>query len=77
MAKTESKMMGARLPAEWVEQIESIALDEGVTTAEICRRAFGKFLGKRSAEGGGLASRVRRLERQFAALTAQILADDS
>ncbi len=75
MAKAESKMMGARIPAEWAEKIEAIALDEGVTAAEICREAFGKYLGKRG-NGPSFGARLAKLEKQIKALQSVLIAGD-
>lgn len=64
---TENKMMGARVEKSWAEEIEAIAQGEGTTSAEICRRAFGEYLGKQAhCPGGTLQERVSNLERQLA-----------
>lgn len=68
--------MGARIPPDWAKEIEAIALGEGCSTAEVCRRAMGQFLGKRGKARATIESRLRRLEKQLAALIAQNLEGD-
>jgi len=69
----ESPMVGARVPQEWQQQINAIALASGRKEAEVVREALGQYLGKtdpRSVKGAisSLESRVADLERQLASL---------
>lgn len=69
-------MVGARIPQDWAQSLEAIAQGENITTAEVCRRALGQFLGKRVKARATIESRVRKLERQLAALIVQRLEGD-
>ena len=42
----ESPMVGARVPQEWQQQINAIAVATGRKEAEIVREALGQDLGK-------------------------------
>ena len=64
-------MMGARVAGSWADEIEAIASDEGITAAEVCRRAFGQYLGKQR-ETSTIQARVRKLEKQLDAVMAQV-----
>lgn len=41
-----SPMVGARVPHEWQQQINAIALASGRKEAEIVREALGQYLGR-------------------------------
>lgn len=52
MAKVITRMMGARVPPAWASTIESMAREQRVSPAEICRRAIGLYIGMDAGEGG-------------------------
>jgi RHH-type rel operon transcriptional repressor/antitoxin RelB len=69
----ESPMVGARVPQEWQQQINAIALASGRKEAEVVREALGQYLGRTdpgSVKGAiaDLQDRVDRLEQKLAGL---------
>ncbi len=69
----ESPMVGARVPQEWQQQINAIALASGRKEAEVVREAIAQYLGETDpgVVKGALVSledRVATLERKLAGL---------
>ncbi|WP_250126817.1 hypothetical protein [Chroococcidiopsis sp. CCMEE 29] len=69
----KSPMIGARVPQQWQQQINAIALASGRKEAEVVREALGQYLGKTdpgSVKGAiaSLEDRVTDLERKLAGL---------
>ncbi len=66
----ESPMVGARVPQEWQEQIQAIALASGRKEAEIVREALGQYLGR--TDPGSIKGDFARLEERVADLERKL-----
>ncbi|MBR8840755.1 MAG: hypothetical protein DSM106950_44020 [Stigonema ocellatum SAG 48.90 = DSM 106950] len=69
----ESPMVGARVPQEWLQQIQGIAAASGRTEAQIVSPAIAAYLGQVNPDGvssalASLQSRVEILEGKLASL---------
>ena len=69
----ESPMVGARVPQEWQQQIQALALASGRKEAEIVREAIAQYLGKTdpvAVKGAieDLQDRVANVERKLCGL---------
>jgi len=69
----ESPHVGTRVPREWQQQIQEIALAAGRKEAEVVREALAQYLGKTdpSSVKGALADlqeRVKHLEQKWSRL---------
>lgn len=69
----KSPMIGARVPQEWQQQINAIALASGRKEAQVVREALAQYLGKTDPAAvkgaiSDLQDRVTDLERKLATL---------
>lgn len=62
-------MIGCRVPADWQAQIIALQAATGMSTAEICRDAIAKYLG-RAGTANRTLSRLDQLEQQVKQLQA-------
>jgi predicted DNA-binding protein len=63
-------LVGAKVPTQWKEQIEALALSRGQNASEVVREAIAGYLKlKPEDRDQSLAHRVRELEKKLLMLT--------
>lgn len=71
MSKNQKPFVGARIPQDWMAQLQAIAQESGKTQSEIIQEALGSYLGKTTVGSvSSLNQRVAALERKIQKLTA-------